>query len=450
MEIKDLNHKIAEFQSTINISKRMYNEEIESSLAHVTMLGQCGIISKSEAEKICNELEKIQKEFAYDSFTLNPKYSNIHSLIEAELVKRLGELGKKVNLAKSEADQTALNLRLSLAKESNIVIDKLKALINVICNKALMHTKSIMPSFIHMQSTEPTTFAHHIMSYSEMFLRDISRINDAKKRMAEMPLGSCNGATTTYHINRSVTTLLLGLDKMTNNSIDAISDRDFCVELSSALSIVAIHLSRFCEEIVFWSSDELNFVEISDEFTNASDVFPKRRNPQIVELVRGRSCKVFGNLISSLTSLKSLPLSYSNDLNASEEAVFDSIDTITSCLDVFTSVFDTLIINCQNMRMSAEKSFVNMYDCVDYLIKKGANIQDAYMIVAKIVNYCKENSIILTELPIEKYKEASAKFDNDILEIISLDNCIDERNKYGGPAEYNTLEQIKRVQESLQ
>lgn len=450
MEIKDLNNKIAEFQSTINIDKRMYNEEIESSLAHVTMLGQCGIISKPEAEKICNELEKIQKEFSYDNFTLNSKYSNIHNFIEAELVKRLGELGKKVNLAKSEADQIALDLRLSLTKESNIVIDKIKTLISIICNKALANTKSIMPNFIHMQATEPITFAHHIMAYSEMFLRDIGRINDAKNRMMEMPLGSCNGATTTYHINRSVTTLLLGLDKMTNNSLDAVSDRDFCVELSSALSLVAIHLSRFCEEIALWSSDELNFVEISDDFANISDNFSRKRNPQIVELIRGRSCKVLGNLISSLTSLKSLPLSYSGDLNSSEEAVFDSIDIITSCLDIFTPMLDTLVVNSENMRLSAEKSFVNMYDCIDYLVKKGSNIQDASMIVANIVNYCKENNTTLTELPIEKYKEASAKFDEDILEIISLDNCIDERNKYGGPAEYNMLEQIKRVQESLQ
>lgn len=446
---KDLDQKINRFNASIDIDKRMYNEDIEGSIAHVTMLGQCGIVDKIDVEKICFELEKIQKEFSYGNFILSSRHRDIYTFIEAELIKRLGDTGKKMNIARSRDDQISLSLRLSLKKESEIVINKLKELIGTLCKKALKNTKTIMPSNTNLQTAQPITFAHHIMAYCEMFLRDIDRINDAKNRMEEMPLGSGNFAHATYPINRSVTTLLLGFEKMTNNSIDAVSDRDFCVEIASALSIVMVHMSRLCEEIILWSSWKFKFLEFDETFFTQVDIMSGEKNPYIAELIRGKSGRIFGNLISILTMLKALPLSHKKDMKEDKEAIFDSIDTVNSCIDVFVPMFDNIKVNKENMRKSASKRFANATDCADYLVKKGVSFKDAYMIVEMIISYCIENNLTFESLPIEKYKEASMKFEEDILEYISLENCIEERNIFGGPAEYNVLEQIKRVRELI-
>ena len=445
MELKDLGPKIAKLESSINIDKRMYDEDIEAQLAHVTMLGQCGIIDKTEADKICNELEKIQKEFSYGNFNFDTKYRNINEFIKAELFKRLGDLGNKALLARHYDDQIALDLRLNLKKEADIMVLKLKELINAICYKAAEHTKTIMPGYAHLQAIQPTTFAHHIMAYAEMFLRDIERLNDSKKRMEEMPLGSGILSTTSYPINRSVTTLLLGLEKMTNNSVDAVSDRDFCVEMASCLSLIMLHLSRFCEEIILLSSSRFRFIELDDNFSYSSNILHQRKSPNVAERIRGKSGRVFGNLVSILTSLKALPLSHSDDMKETEESLFDSIDTVALCVDIFTPMISSMKVNEDIMKEAAKKSFVNMQDCADYLIKKGTSQRDAYMIVSHLVNYCIENNCTLEELPLERYKQASSKFEDDILDVVSLENCIEERNTFSGPAEFNVLQQIKRV-----
>lgn len=447
---KDLDQRISDFNSSIEIDSRMYSEDIEGSIAHVTMLGQCSIITKSEAERICDELEKIKTEIDKNILVIDPKAEDIHTFIEQEITKRLGDMGKKLHTARSRNDQVSLDLRLYLSNQSDIITEKLKNLIHVICDKAIVNTKTLMPGYTHLQRAQPVSFAHHIMAYTEMFLRDINRINDAKDRMQEMPLGSGALASTTYPINRSVTTLLLGWDKMTNNSMDAVSDRDFCIELASALSILMMHLSRFCEEIILWSSWEFKFVELDDSFSTGSSIMPQKKNPDIAELIRAKSGRVYGNLMSLLTMMKALPLSYNKDLQEDKEAIFNSIDTALECIDAFTPMFETLKLMPENMRKAAESGFINATDCADYLVKKGLAFRDAYQIVGEIVLFCINNNYTLESLPIDKYKSYSSKFDEDIFEAISLENCLEERASLGGPAEYNVLEQIKRVRELLE
>ena len=433
------------FNSSILTDGRMYQEDIEGSIAHVTMLGQCSIIGKNEATAICDGLEQIRKELDAGILKLDPKAEDIHTFIETELIKRVGDAGKKLHTARSRNDQVSLDFRMHLKNKIDIISQELKSLISVICDKAEQNTKTVMPGYTHLQRAQPITFGHHLMAYAEMFLRDIGRLQDAKDRMDEMPLGSGALATTTYPINRSITTLLLGFDRMTNNSIDAVSDRDFCVEFVSALSLVMVHLSRFCEEIILWCSWEFRFVELDDSFSTGSSIMPQKKNPDIAELIRGKSGRVFGNLNALLVMLKGLPLAYNKDMQEDKEAVFDAMDTVEDCLSVFAPMLESMKVLPENMKKAAENGFMNATDCADYLTKKGMPFRSAYQKVGELVLYCIDNGMTLQTLPMEQYKASSSLFEEDVYEKISLENCVESRNALGGPAQYNVLHQIKRV-----
>lgn len=444
---KEISKTTNDFNSSISFDSRMYKEDITGSIAHATMLGQCGIIEKEQAEIICKGLQEILADIESGKLSIDMEAEDIHTFIEGELTKRLGDNGKRLHTARSRNDQVALDVRLYLRNQIDELKSLVKGLIEVICSKAEEYAETVMPGYTHLQRAQPITFGHHLMAYAEMLLRDLSRLEDTQKRMNVNPLGSCALACTTYPIDRSITTRLLGFDSMTRNSLDGVSDRDFCLELASALSIIMVHLSRFSEEIIMWCSWEFKFIELDDAFSTGSSIMPQKKNPDIAELVRGKSGRVFGDLQGLLTAMKGIALAYNKDMQEDKEAVFDAVDTVKMCITAFTPMLDTMTVIPQNMRKAAAGGFINATDCADYLVKKGLPFRDAYKATGSLVALCIEKGETLETLPIEEYKAICDTFDEGVYEAISLEKCVKERNPYGGPA--NVLNAVKEVRELI-
>ena len=408
---KEISKTTNDFNSSISFDSRMYKEDITGSIAHATMLGECGIIDKEQSEIICKGLEEILTDIESGKLEIDMEAEDIHTFIEGELTKRLGDAGKRLHTARSRNDQVALDIRLYLRNQTEELKQLVKGLIDVICNKAEQYASTVMPGYTHLQRAQPITFGHHLMAYAEMLLRDLYRLEDAQKRMNINPLGSGALACTTYLIDRSITTRLLGFDGMTRNSLDGVSDRDFCIELASALSVIMVHLSRFSEEIIMWCSWEFKFIELDDAFSTGSSIMPQKKNPDIAELVRGKSGRVFGDLQTLLTAMKGIALAYNKDMQEDKEAIFDAFDTVRMCLTAFTPMLDTMTVIPENMRKAAANGFINATDCADYLVKKGLPFRDAYKATGSLVALCIKKGLTLETLPIDEYKAVCDIFD---------------------------------------
>ncbi len=446
---KETDSGVNAFNSSISFDGRMYRNDIAGSIAHATMLGEAGIISKEDSAAIIKGLQSILADIEIGRLDLDMNAEDIHMFIEAELTKRLGDVGKRLHTSRSRNDQVAVDIRLYLRTEIEQIKNLLKKLITVLCDTAEKHSDTIMPGYTHLQRAQPITFGHHLMAYAQMFLRDIGRLDDTNKRMNVCPLGSGALAGTTYPIDRMLTAELLGFSEPMANSLDGVSDRDFCIELASAISTIMMHLSRFSEEIILWCSWEFKFIELDDAFATGSSIMPQKKNPDVAELVRGKAARVFGDNITLLAMMKGLPLAYNKDMQEDKEAIFDAIDNVKLCISTFTPMLETMTVNKQNMRNAAARGFINATDCADYLVKKGMPFRDAYKITGGLVAECIEKNTTLEELPLECYKAKTDLFDNGVYEAINLDNCVKCRTSYGGPAPESVLAQVKYVRERL-
>lgn len=443
---KELDIRTNDFNSSIRFDSRMYEQDLKGSIAHAKMLAKQGIIEIEEKEKIIKELEKMLEEVKAGKLEIDMQAEDIHMFFESELTKRIGQTGKKLHTARSRNDQVALDIRMYLRDEINNLKTLLEELIRTFVKKAEENLETVMPGYTHLQRAQPITFAHHLMAYVEMFKRDLERLNDCYKRLNIMPLGSCALAGTTYNLDRDFVKEELGFYEITKNSIDGVSDRDFCIELASDLSIIMMHLSRFSEEVIMWCSWEFKFIELDDSFSTGSSIMPQKKNPDITELIRGKTGRVYGDLSTLLTVLKGLPLAYNKDLQEDKEAIFDAIDTVDICIKTLIPMVDTMNIIKENMKKAAQKGFINATDCADYLVKKGMPFRDAYKITGKLVAYCIDNNETLDTLKLEEYKKLSELFEEDIYEAIDLINCVKLRNIAGGPAP----EQVKKhIEETI-
>lgn len=439
---KELAKETNDFNSSISFDRRMFEEDIKGSMAHAAMLGAQGIIEKSESEKIIAGLQEILNDIKSGKLEIDMTAEDIHTFIEGELTARLGQTGKRLHTARSRNDQVALDIRLTLRKEIEETEEKVRGLIGVICNKAEENKHTIMPGYTHLQRAQPITFAHHIMAYAAMLCRDLGRLEDAKKRMNICPLGSGALAGTTYPLDREAVAAELGFDGITLNSLDGVSDRDFCIELASALSLIMVHLSRFSEEIIMWCSWEFKFVELDDAFSTGSSIMPQKKNPDIAELVRGKSGRVFGDLTTLLTVMKGIALAYNKDMQEDKEAIFDAVDTVKMCLTAFTPMIDTMTVLKDNMRSAAAKGFINATDCADYLVGKGLPFRDAYKATGELVALCIDNGLTLEALPLEEYKKICELFDDEVYTAINLEKCVADRKVAGGPSSESVDKQI--------
>jgi len=446
---KELDQKTNDFNSSISFDSRMVREDIEGSIAHAAMLGSCGIIDAAESKQIGAELQNILEEIESGKLQIDGEAEDIHTFVEGELTARLGSAGKRLHTARSRNDQVAVDVKLYLKKQCDALYSQIQELIVVLCHKALENKAAVMPGYTHMQRAQPITFGHHLLAYAEMFQRDLSRLAGTKERMDECPLGSGALAGTTYPLNRELTASLLGFSRVTNNSLDGVSDRDFCMELASDIAIAMVHLSRFSEEIVLWCSWEFKFIELDDAFSTGSSIMPQKKNPDIAELVRGKSGRAIGDLMTLLTMMKGLPLAYNKDMQEDKEAIFDAVDTLHLCLTAFIPMIDTMKVLPQNMRNAAAHGFINATDCADYLVGKGLPFRDAYKITGELVAECIDSGLTLETLPIEKYKKFDPHFDSGIYDAISLENCVNGRKVIGGPAPQNVEYQAKRILSKL-
>ncbi|MBQ8377879.1 MAG: argininosuccinate lyase [Oscillospiraceae bacterium] len=446
---KEVDEKVNDFNSSISFDARMYKNDIEGSVAHATMLGECGIIDLEESKTIIKGLKEILCDIDEGRLQFDPNAEDIHMFVEAELTNRLGATGKRLHTARSRNDQVALDIRLYLRNEIEEIKALVKKLIGVIVTLAEKNLRTVMPGYTHLQRAQPITFAHHVMAYAQMLLRDIGRLDDTYKRMNVLPLGSCALAGTTYPINRERVKELLGFDEVMLNSLDGVSDRDFCIELASAISILMMHLSRFSEEIVLWCSWEFKFIELDDAYATGSSIMPQKKNPDITELVRGKTGRVYGDLNTLLTMMKGLSLAYNKDMQEDKEAIFDAVDTVKLCLSTFIPMLETMRVLPENMRNAAAKGFINATDCADYLVKKGLPFRDAYKITGTLVAKCIEMGVTLETLSLDEYKKLSEIFEEDVYDAISLDTCVMQRKSQGGPAPEAVMEQISYVKEKL-
>ena len=444
---KELDEKTNDFNSSISFDSRMYKQDIDGSIAHASMLAAQGIISAEDLSEIVKGLNEIKTEIENGQLLIDPNTEDIHTFVEGELTKRIGAAGKRLHTARSRNDQVALDIRLYLRDEVDSVYEMLTELIGVITDKAEKYASCVMPGYTHMQRAQPITFGHHLLAYAEMLLRDKQRLADAKSRMNCSPLGCCALAGTTYDTDREMTAKALGFDGVCQNSLDGVSDRDFCIELASALSIIMVHLSRFSEEIILWCSWEFKFIELDDAFSTGSSIMPQKKNPDITELVRGKSGRVFGDLTALLTMMKGLPLAYNKDMQEDKEAIFDAFDTVKMCLKTFIPMLDTMTALPENMRKAAAGGFINATDCADYLVGKGIPFRDAYKTTGELVALCIDKGTTLEDLPLEDYKNICTEFDEGVYDAINLDNCVNNRTSLGGPAPENVLKQVKRVKE---
>ena len=436
--------------ASISFDSRMYEEDIIGSIAHAGMLGAQGMIEPVEAEKIISCLQDILADIKAGKVEFTEENEDIHMNIEAILTQRIGDTGKWLHTARSRNDQVAVDIRLYLKKEIKNIRAAALSLLSVIVKKAESGVDVIMPAYTHLQRAQPTTFAHYMMAYANMLRRDVTRLEDCLERMDECPLGSGALTSTTYPIDRRRVAAELGFAGITENSIEGVSDRDFALELMSDLSIMMMHLSRFSEEIVLWCSWEFKFVELDDAFATGSSIMPQKKNPDIAELVRGKTGRVYGSLVSLLTVMKALPLAYNKDMQEDKEPVFDAVDTVKACLPVFTAMLDTMTLLPDNMRAAASRGFINATDCADYLVKKGMPFRDAYKIVGQLVSYCIKNGKTLETLSMEEYNSMSKNFASDVYEYINLENCVNARLAEGGPSRSSVDAQINSVKAFLE
>ena len=438
-----------DFNSSIHFDCKMFKQDIEGSMAHAAMLGAKNIITSEEAQALIDGLAEILSDLESGKRAFDMSCEDIHMFIEQELTARIGDTGKKLHTARSRNDQVALDLRMYLRSETEDIISLVRKFLAVITDVAETHKASIMPGYTHLQRAQPITFGHHLMAYAMMLLRDIDRLVDCKKRMNISPIGSCALAGTTYDTDREFEAEKLGFDGIALNSIDGVSDRDFCAELMSDIAILMMHLSRFSEEIILWSSWEFKFIELSDAYTTGSSIMPQKKNPDMAELVRGKTGRVYGDLLSLLTTLKGLPLAYNKDMQEDKESVFDAVETVKMCLQVFIPMIETMSVNTLNMKTAAQKGFINATDLADYLVKKGMPFRSAYKISGQLVSKCIKENTVLEELPLESYKEFSELFDNDLYSEISLEACVSKRISKGGTSVKSVEEQIEYVKEKI-
>ena len=446
---KEVDETVNAFNSSISFDGRMYRHDIKGSVAHAEMLGECGIISREDSDEIIKGLEGILSDIDSGRLEMDMTAEDIHMFIEAELTKRLGDVGKRLHTSRSRNDQVALDTRLYLRDEIEEIKGLLLKLEEVLCELAGKHTDTVMPGYTHLQRAQPVTLGHHLMAYAQMFSRDLGRLDDTRKRMNESPLGCCALAGTTYSIDRYMTSDALGFDSPMINSLDGVSDRDFCVELNCAISLIMTHLSRFSEEIIMWCSWEFKFIELDDAYATGSSIMPQKKNPDITELIRGKAGRVNGNLMTLLSLLKGLPLAYNKDMQEDKEAVFDSVDNVKLCLKTFIPMLETMRVNKDKMRAAAAGGFINATDCADYLVKKGMPFRDAYKISGRLVAECIDKGLTLETLPLESYRELSGLFSEDIYDAISLETCVKERSSFGGPSPESVIRQIEITRERL-
>jgi argininosuccinate lyase len=446
---KAVDSRVNDFNSSIRFDARMFAEDMDGSIAHAAMLQSCGILTKEECENLVAALLELKQEMADGTVVPPEDAEDIHTFVEAILTERLGDTAKRLHTARSRNDQVALDLRLYLKRNVPKLMEALAELAETLCLRAEEHADTILPGYTHLQRAQPISFGHHLMAYAFMFLRDLGRIQDALARMDESPLGSGALAGTTYPIDRHQTAAALGFSAPSQNSLDAVSDRDFCLELLSAFSILMMHLSRFSEEIILWSSWEFRFIELDDAFATGSSIMPQKKNPDVAELVRGKSGRVYGDLMALLTAMKGLPLAYNKDMQEDKEAIFDALDTVNLCLSAFTPMIATMRVNKPAMEQACAKGFLNATDCADYLVSKGLPFRDAYKITGQLVSLCIAKNIELSALPLWEFKSHSPLFDEDVYAAIDMRACLDRRTSFGGPTKESVLRQIQSVREIL-
>ncbi|MEE1280196.1 MAG: argininosuccinate lyase [Oscillospiraceae bacterium] len=438
-----------DFNSSIHFDLKMYKQDITGSMAHAAMLGARNIISKADADTLIEGLEGILKDLESGALSFDMSCEDIHMFVEQELTSRLGDVGKKLHTARSRNDQVALDLRMYLRDKCDGISEQIRELLSALVLKAEEHKASIMPGYTHLQRAQPITFGHHLMAYAMMLLRDLGRLSDCKKRMNQSPIGCCALAGTTYDTDRHFEALRLGFDGICRNSLDGVSDRDFCLELLSALSILMMHLSRFSEEIILWSSWEFKFIELSDAFTTGSSIMPQKKNPDMAELIRGKTGRVYGDLMALLTTLKGLPLAYNKDMQEDKEGIFDACETVEMCLSVMTPMVEGMRAIPENMKKAAQGGFINATDLADYLVKKGLPFRSAYKISGQIVAKCISEGKVLETLSLSEYKEFSELFEDDVFNDISLETCVEKRISEGGTSVSSVESQIEYVKNQL-
>lgn len=443
---KETDGLVNDFNSSISFDARLYKQDIEGSMAHAAMLGKQGIIEEHEAEKIIDGLKTILRDIEAGTAELTEDSEDIHMNVERLLTERIGDTGKRLHTARSRNDQVAVDFRMFVRAEIPEIKGQILALETVLAGKAKAHVDTVMPGYTHMQRAQPTTFAHVLMAYANMFRRDVTRLEDCLARLDECPLGAGALATSTYPVDRFETARLLGFSKPMDNSMDAVSDRDFALELLSDLSILMTHLSRFAEEIILWCSWEFKFAELDDAYSTGSSIMPQKKNPDVAELVRGKAGRVYGSLITLLTVMKGLPLAYNKDMQEDKEPVFDAIDTVKLCLPVFAAMVDTLTILPRNMERAAQVGFINATDCADYLVKKGLPFRDAYMIGGRLVNLCTKSGDTLDTLTLRDFRAISKLFDSDVYQALQLKTCVNQRKVYGGPSRESVEQQIANLE----
>ena len=432
-----------DFNSSIGFDCRMYRQDITGSMAHAAMLGATGILPKADADTLIDGLQTVLDDLDSGKLQFDPTCEDIHMFVEQVLTERLGDVGKKLHTARSRNDQVALDLRMYLREQCDAISTQVKTLIEALVDRAAEYKSAIMPGYTHLQRAQPITFGHHLMAYAMMLLRDRSRLADCRKRMNRSPIGCCALAGTTYPTDRAMEAAQLGFDGICMNSLDGVSDRDFCAEFLSALSILMMHLSRLSEELILWTSWEFGFVELSDAYTTGSSIMPQKKNSDMAELIRGKTGRVYGDLVGLLTMLKGLPMAYNKDMQEDKEGVFDACDTVSMCLPVMTGMIETMTAKPEAMKKAAQRGFINATDLADYLVRKGLPFRSAYKISGAIVGDCVKSGAVLEELPLETYQQYSGLFDSDIYEAIDLTACVEKRTSAGGPAKVQ--EQIDYV-----
>lgn len=446
---KSTDKKVDDFNSSIRFDKRMYKQDIRGSIAHATMLGIQKIIPKTDADKIVNELKNILKDIEDGKIEFLIDAEDIHMNIEKILTDRIGDAGKKLHTGRSRNDQVALDIRMYLMDEIDEIKKMLIDTLNTIVNLANEHKDTIMPGYTHLQKAQPITLAHHLMAYYEMFKRDLERLDDSRKRTNTMPLGSGALAATTYPLDREFVAKELGFSAVTKNSLDGVSDRDFVIELLSCLSIIMMHMSRFSEELILWSSHEFSFVEMDDAYSTGSSIMPQKKNPDVAELIRGKTGRVYGHLMGLLTTMKGIPLAYNKDMQEDKEPVFDAIDTVKLCLPVFCDMLATMTVKKDNMLKGSKGGFTNATDVADYLVKKGLPFREAHSVVGKMVAYAILNDKALDEFKLSEFTQFSDIIENDIYDAISMETCVNDRKIIGGPAYETVSEAIKEAKEYI-
>ncbi len=432
-----------DFNSSIGFDCRMYRQDITGSMAHAAMLGATGILPKADADTLIDGLQTILDDLGSGKLQFDPACEDIHMFVEQVLTERLGDVGKKLHTARSRNDQVALDLRMYLREQCDAISGQVKTLIEALVDRAAEYKSAIMPGYTHLQRAQPITFGHHLMAYAMMLLRDRSRLSDCRKRMNRSPIGCCALAGTTYPTDRAMEAAQLGFDGICMNSLDGVSDRDFCAEFLSAVAILMMHLSRLSEELILWTSWEFGFVELSDAYTTGSSIMPQKKNSDMAELIRGKTGRVYGDLVGLLTMLKGLPMAYNKDMQEDKEGVFDACDTVSMCLPVMTGMIETMTAKPEAMKKAAQRGFINATDLADYLVRKGLPFRSAYKISGAIVGDCVKSGAVLEELPLETYQQYSDLFDSDVYEAIDLTACVEKRTSAGGPAKVQ--EQIDYV-----